>query len=159
MTLEASVTAPKRVTTDLAMSNNLTFATGRFPQRTRFVIVNNRMPRTGGHCAFCGGIIEKGYVRDTRTALTYCDTQCLPDENISDATCQKSREEGVMNAQILPAIAISATWSLIGAVGSLSGAIVQGIAVMPFWLSIVPSERNRNGATRPISSGFSNNRS
>jgi hypothetical protein len=62
------------------MSTNLTFATGEFPQRTRFVIVNDRIPRVGGHCAFCGGIIEKGYVRDTQTRLTYCDTQCLPDK-------------------------------------------------------------------------------
>jgi hypothetical protein len=62
------------------MSTNLTFATGRFLQRTRFVIVNDRIPSTGGHCAFCGGIIEKGYVRDAQTRLTYCDTQCLPGE-------------------------------------------------------------------------------
>jgi len=66
------------VTMDLAMTTNLTFATGRFPQRTRFVIVNDRIPRTAGHCAFCGGIIEKGYVRDAQTRLTYCDTQCMP---------------------------------------------------------------------------------
>jgi hypothetical protein len=68
------------VTMDLAMSINPTFAIGRFLQRTRFVVVNDRIPRIGGHCASCGGIIEKGYVRDAQTLLTYCDTQCLPGE-------------------------------------------------------------------------------
>jgi hypothetical protein len=57
---------------------NLTFAKGGFLHRTRFVLVNDRVPRTDGHCALCGGIIEKGYVRDSRTRLIYCDTQCFP---------------------------------------------------------------------------------
>ena len=60
------------------MNANLTFATDGFLHRTRFVLVNNRVPRTGGHCALCGRIIEKGYARDSRTRLIYCDTQCLP---------------------------------------------------------------------------------
>jgi hypothetical protein len=42
---------------------NLTFARGGFMRRTRFVLVNDCVPRTDGHCALCGGIIEKGYVR------------------------------------------------------------------------------------------------
>jgi hypothetical protein len=25
----------------------------------------------------CGGLIEKGYVRDSQTRLIYCDTQCF----------------------------------------------------------------------------------
>jgi hypothetical protein len=62
------------------MSTNLIFANGRFLQRTRFVIINDRIPRAEGHCALCGGIIEKGYVRDAQTRLTYCDTKCLPSE-------------------------------------------------------------------------------
>ena len=41
-------------------------------------LVNNRVPRTGQHCALCGGLIEKGYVRDSQTRLIYCDTQCFP---------------------------------------------------------------------------------
>jgi hypothetical protein len=49
-----------------------TFATGRFPQAVRFVLVNNRVPR-----AECGGLVEKGYVRDSRTRFIYCDTQCF----------------------------------------------------------------------------------
>jgi hypothetical protein len=58
------------------MSSDLTFATGKFPQAIRFVLVNNRVPRTD-HCALCGGIIEKSCVRDSQTRLTYCDTRCF----------------------------------------------------------------------------------
>jgi hypothetical protein len=56
---------------------NLTFATRGFRPRTRFVLVNYRVPRDDDHCALCGGIIENGYVRDVRTRLIYCDVQCL----------------------------------------------------------------------------------
>ena len=59
------------------MSTDLTFATSRFPQAIRFVVVNNRVPRADQHCAVCGGLIEKGYVRDSQTRLIYCDTQCF----------------------------------------------------------------------------------
>ena len=59
------------------MYANLTFPTGGFLHRTRFVLVNDRIPRTNGHCALCGGTIEKGYVRDSQTRLIYCDTQCF----------------------------------------------------------------------------------
>ena len=59
------------------MSTDLTFATGRFLQATRFVLVNDRVPRTVQHCELCGGFIEKGYVRDLQTRLIYCDTQCF----------------------------------------------------------------------------------
>jgi hypothetical protein len=60
-----------------AMSTNLTLAAGGGPQRTRFVLVNNRIPRTSEYCALCGGIVEQGYVRDSQTRLIYCDTQCF----------------------------------------------------------------------------------
>ena len=50
------------------MSTDLTFATGKFPQAIRFVLVNNRVPRTD-HCALCGGLIEEGYVRDSQNAI------------------------------------------------------------------------------------------
>jgi len=33
------------------MSTNLTFATGGFPKSIRFVLVNNRVPRSDQHCA------------------------------------------------------------------------------------------------------------
>ena len=59
------------------MSTNPSFAADRLPYRTRFVLVNNRVPRTAEHCALCGGIVEKGYVRDSQTRLIYCDPQCF----------------------------------------------------------------------------------
>jgi hypothetical protein len=59
------------------MSANVTLTTGGFFHRTRFVLVNYRVPRDDEHCALCGGLIKKGYVRDVRTRLVYCDTQCL----------------------------------------------------------------------------------
>ena len=59
------------------MSTDLTFAAGRFPQAIRFVVVNNRVTCTDHHCAMCGGLIEKGYVRDLQTRLIYCDSQCF----------------------------------------------------------------------------------
>jgi len=59
------------------MSTDLIFATGSFPRAIRFVLVNNRVPHTDQHCALCGGLIEKGYVRDSRTRLICCDTQCF----------------------------------------------------------------------------------
>ena len=62
------------------MNANLTFARSGFLHRTRFVVVNDRIPRTGGHCTLCSRIIERGYVRDSQTRLIYCDTQCFPGE-------------------------------------------------------------------------------
>jgi hypothetical protein len=59
------------------MSIHLTLPASGRPRRTRFVLVNNRIPRTGEHCALCGGIVEYGYVRDSQTRLIYCDTQCF----------------------------------------------------------------------------------
>jgi hypothetical protein len=59
------------------VSTNLTFATGGPPQGIRFVLVNNRIPRTDERCALCGRFIKKGYVRDSQTRLIYCDTQCF----------------------------------------------------------------------------------
>jgi hypothetical protein len=58
------------------MNTNPNFA-GRLPYRTRFVLVNDRVPRTDQRCALCGGIVEKGYVRHSQTRLIYCDTRCL----------------------------------------------------------------------------------
>jgi hypothetical protein len=65
---------------EVDVNANLTFVRGGFLHRTRFVLVNDRVPRTDGHCALCGSILEKGYVRDSQTRLIYCDTQCLPGE-------------------------------------------------------------------------------
>jgi hypothetical protein len=60
------------------MNTHRIFATSEFLQQTRYVLVNDRVPRTDRKCALCGNIVEKGYVRDARTRLVYCDTQCLP---------------------------------------------------------------------------------
>jgi hypothetical protein len=59
------------------MSTTPSFAADRLPYQTRFVLVNDRIPRTGEHCVSCGEIVEKGYVRDSRTRLIYCDPQCF----------------------------------------------------------------------------------
>ena len=67
---------------EVVMNANLTFATGGFLHRTRFVLVNDRVPRTDGHCALCGRIIEQGYVRDSQTRLIYCDTLCFQERQI-----------------------------------------------------------------------------
>jgi len=50
---------------------------GVFLRRTRFVLVNDRVPREHADCALCGGKIEKGYVRELQTRLFYCDLQCF----------------------------------------------------------------------------------
>lgn len=68
----------------------------RFPSRAKFVLVNDRVPRTDAYCALrvrTGGKvgrgrapgssqlacepIEQGYVRETQTRLLYCDVQCF----------------------------------------------------------------------------------
>jgi hypothetical protein len=59
------------------VSANLSFATCGFPHATRFVLVNDRVPRDEEHCALCGGTVEKGYIRDLKTGLIYCDTRCF----------------------------------------------------------------------------------
>jgi len=59
------------------MSADLTFATSRFPQAIRFVVVNNRIPCTDQYCALCRCLLEEGYVRDSQTRLIYCDAACF----------------------------------------------------------------------------------
>jgi hypothetical protein len=60
------------------MNTNPTFGSaGEFLLRTRFVLVNDRVPRADAHCALCCRKIEKGYVRESQTRLLYCDTQCF----------------------------------------------------------------------------------
>jgi hypothetical protein len=59
------------------MSTNLAFAISTCSYPTRFVLVKDRVPRVDQHCALCGTVLEKGYVRDSRTRLIYCDTQCF----------------------------------------------------------------------------------
>jgi len=61
------------------VSNDLTVATGRFSKwiRGSFSLTTASRAWTNT-AALCGGLIEKGYVRDSRTQLIYCDTHCFP---------------------------------------------------------------------------------
>jgi hypothetical protein len=47
------------------------------PPRPRFVLVNERVPRTDANCALCGAKIERTYVRELQTRLVYCDARCF----------------------------------------------------------------------------------
>ena len=76
------------------MNANLSLATCGFPNATRFVLVNDRVLRNDEHCALCGGTIEKGYVRDFKTGLIYCEYAVLRRWDIQ--LHKKSREKSVM---------------------------------------------------------------
>jgi hypothetical protein len=73
------------------MSTTSSFAADRLPYRTRFVLVNDRVPRTDEHCALCGGIVEKAYVRDSQTRLIYCDPQCFAGASHMEKSLIKDR--------------------------------------------------------------------
>jgi hypothetical protein len=62
---------------EMSVSTDPSFTADRLSYRTRFVLVNDRVPHTDAHCGLCGGIVEKGYVRDSETRLIYCDLQCF----------------------------------------------------------------------------------
>jgi hypothetical protein len=49
----------------------------RFPSRAKFILVNDRVPRTDAYCAMCCEPIEQGYVREAQTRLLYCDARCF----------------------------------------------------------------------------------
>jgi hypothetical protein len=60
------------------MNANPTFAAPTsFPARPRFILVNNRVPRTYANCALCCAKIESGYVREPQTRLVYCNLSCF----------------------------------------------------------------------------------
>ena len=60
------------------MSTALNFAIkAAVPGRTWFVLVNDRMPRSGANCSLCCKKIEQGYVRELHTGLVYCNPQCF----------------------------------------------------------------------------------
>lgn len=60
------------------MSTALNFATkATVPSRPRFVLVNDRVPRSDANCSLCGKKIEQGYVRQLQTGTVYCNPQCL----------------------------------------------------------------------------------
>jgi hypothetical protein len=80
------------------MSADLTLAADGLPPAIRFVLVNNRVPRTDQHCALCGGLIEKGYVRDSRTRVICCGVQCFAGWAHNLAFIAKNRGMGVEGA-------------------------------------------------------------
>jgi hypothetical protein len=47
------------------------------PGGIRFVLVNDRVPRSDANCALCCKKIEQGYVRESQTRLVYCNPQCF----------------------------------------------------------------------------------
>ena len=47
------------------------------PALTRFILVNERIPREHACCASCCARIERGYVRDPHTRLVFCDAVCF----------------------------------------------------------------------------------
>jgi hypothetical protein len=60
------------------MSTYLPLAsTARLPTSTRFVLVNDRVPRADAYCVLCCEKIEQGYVRAPQTHLLYCDARCF----------------------------------------------------------------------------------
>jgi hypothetical protein len=47
------------------------------PGGIRFVLVNDRVPRSDANCALCCKKIEPGYIRELRSRLIYCNPQCF----------------------------------------------------------------------------------
>jgi hypothetical protein len=47
------------------------------PALTRFILVNERIPRENACCASCSARIERGYVRNPHTRLVFCDAVCF----------------------------------------------------------------------------------
>jgi len=43
----------------------------------RFIVVNNRAPRTPSYCALCDAKLLFGYVREIETELCYCSHACF----------------------------------------------------------------------------------
>lgn len=60
------------------MNNSPRFANiVRCSAQIRFVLVNDRAPRTDTACALCSLKIKNEYVRAPWTGLIYCDAQCF----------------------------------------------------------------------------------
>jgi len=49
----------------------------RFPSRAKFILVNDRIPRADAACFMCCCPIGQGYVRDARTRLLFCSSECF----------------------------------------------------------------------------------
>jgi hypothetical protein len=48
-----------------------------FPNRAKFVLVNDRTPRNNACCFMCSRPIEQGYLREARRRLLFCSTECF----------------------------------------------------------------------------------
>ena len=60
------------------MNNSPRFANiARCSAQIRFILVNDRAPRTDTACALCSLKIKNEYVRAPQTGLIYCDVQCF----------------------------------------------------------------------------------
>lgn len=60
------------------MNNSPHFANmARCSAQIRFILVNDRAPRTDTTCALCSLKIKNEYVRAPWTGLIYCDAQCF----------------------------------------------------------------------------------
>jgi hypothetical protein len=55
----------------------------------RFVLVNDRAPRTDTTCAQCCLKIKSAYVRAPHTWLIYCDAQCFAEHETMTALAFK----------------------------------------------------------------------
>ena len=49
----------------------------RYSLQARFILVNERVPRTDANCALCCAKLERGYVRNPQTRLVYCNPHCF----------------------------------------------------------------------------------
>jgi hypothetical protein len=49
----------------------------QFPSRIKFILVNDRTPRTEACCFMCCQPIEQGYLREARTSLFFCSNECF----------------------------------------------------------------------------------
>jgi hypothetical protein len=60
------------------LMNKIKFASvAALAGRTRFVVVNDRVPRSNANCALCCNKIEQGYIRGSQTGLVYCSSHCF----------------------------------------------------------------------------------
>ena len=73
------------------MNNSPRFANiARCLAQIRFVLVNDRAPRTDTTCALCSLKIKNEYVRAPWTGLIYCDARCFAEHEKMSASALKS---------------------------------------------------------------------
>jgi hypothetical protein len=73
------------------MNNSPRFANiAECSTQIRFVLVNDRAPRTDTTCALCSLKIKNQYVRAPWTGLIYCDAECFAEHEKMTASALKS---------------------------------------------------------------------